>query len=196
MFNEERLLDHVAYGSEFGHRYNTRINELRSGVERRNAEWERPLARGAVIYQNLKQGDAEEVVAAHHACQGSLVGFRLKDWSDYQANNEVIGVANGIAQQLQLIKTYHFGSFSNHRIISKPVKNSVAVYADGAQIVASVNHRSGVVSFSADAGSEITWSGEFDVPVRFEDDEISFSIDNNSGEFIMNNDVSFIEIRV
>ena len=196
MFNEARLLDCVAYGSQFGYRYNTRINELRNGVERRNAEWERPLMRGTVIFQNLRQGDADAVIAAHHACMGSLVGFRVKDWFDFKAENEFIGTATGVAQQMQLIKTYTFGSFSNHRVIYKPVNGTVKIFSNEFEIPATIDYTTGIVSFSAQPGNDITWSGEFDVPVRFEDDEMSFSIDNNSGEFVVNNDVGFIEVRL
>jgi len=194
-FNESRILDCVAYGSEFGHRYNTRINELRSGVERRNGEWARPLGIYSIVYQNLKQDDANTVVAAHHACMGRLIGFRLKDWSDYQADGEVIGYGTGASQQLQLTKTYLFGSLSSVRNIYKPVPN-ITVYEDGSPIAASVNYTTGVVTLTATASAEITWSGEFDVPVRFEDDEMSFSIDNRSGQYILNNDVQLVEIRV
>lgn len=194
-FNESRILDCVAYGSEFGHRYRTRINELRSGVERRNGEWERPLGRYSIVYQNLRQDDANTVVAAHHACMGRLIGFRFKDWADYQADDEVLGFGTGAVQELQLVKTYQFGSLSNTRNIYKPVP-SITVYENGSPIAASVDYTTGIVTITATLGAEITWSGEFDVPVRFADDEMSFSIDNRSGDYILNNDVELLEIRV
>lgn len=194
-FNESRILDCVAYGSEFGHRYRTRINELRSGVERRNGEWERPLGRYSIVYQNLRQDDANTVVAAHHACMGRLIGFRFKDWADYRAEDEVLGFGTGAVQQLQLVKTYQFGSLSNTRNIYKPVPN-ITVYENGSPIAASVDYTTGIVTITATLGAEITWSGEFDVPVRFADDEMSFSIDNRSGDYILNNDVELLEIRV
>lgn len=195
VFNESRLLDRVAYGSEFGHRYRTRIKELKSGVERRNGEWERPLGRYSVIYRNLKQNDSDLVVAAHHACMGSLIGFRFKDWADYQAVNEVIGYGTGAAQTLQLTKKYTFGSLSNYRTIFKPV-TSIAVFEDGAPLAAAVDYTTGEVSFTAAASAEITWTGEFDIPVRFASDDMSFSVDSMADQFILNNDVELLEIRL
>ena len=53
MFNETRLLDCVAYGSEFGQEFSTRITSLRSGVERRNANWSMPLGRYSVLYGSI-----------------------------------------------------------------------------------------------------------------------------------------------
>lgn len=195
-FNEERILDCVAYGSEFGHRYKTRINELRSGVERRNGEWERPLGRYSIIYQNLAQRDANKVVAAHHACMGRLIGFRFKDWADFQADQEPLVFGNGNQQVVQLTKTYRFGTLSNTRNVYKPVIDTVSIFQNGEPLPASIDYQTGLVSFLAPDGAEITWSGEFDVPVRFSDDEISFSIDNRSDGYILNNDVELLEIRL
>lgn len=196
MFNESRLLDCVAYGSEFGHEYNTRINELRSGVERRNAEWDRALGRYAVRYLNLHEEDHEQVVAAHHACKGALIGFRLKDWSDYQAQGEVIGFGTGAMESYQLQKTYVFGSLSTTRDIYKPVQGTITIYQDGSPIAASIDYTTGVAMVSATNGAEVTWSGEFDTPVRFSDDRLQFSIDNRSGGPILNSDVELQEIRL
>lgn len=197
MFNESRLLDCVAYGSEFGHRYNTRINELRSGVERRNAEWDLPLGRYSVRYQNVLQENHQEVIAAHHACKGRLIGFRFKDWSDYTAESEVIGFGTGASEQYQLTKTYIFGALSTSKNIYKPVSGTVTIYENGSPIAASVDFTTGIVTATVTNAAEVTWDGEFDVPVRFDDDDISFSFDNRAGSIpILNSDVDVVEIRL
>lgn len=195
-FNESRLLDCVAYGSEFGHEYNTRINELRSGVERRNAEWDRALGRYAVRYQNLDESDHALVISAHHACMGALIGFRLKDWADYRAEDEAFGLGTGSLESYQLIKTYVFGSLSNTRSILKPVQGTVQVFADGSPTAFTIDVTTGIVQVDAAVGVALTWSGEFDTPVRFSDDRISFSIDNQSKGFVLNDDVDLQEIRL
>lgn len=198
MFNESRLLDCVAYGSEFGYSYNTEIDELSSGVERRNAQWDRPLGKYSVIFQNLKQSGIAAVVHAHHACKGRLIGFRLKDWSDFKAENETLGIGDGTQKQYQLIKTYTFGALQNTRKIVKPVIDKVKLFANGTEITPSaIDYTTGLVTVTAPSGETLTWSGEFDVPVRFEDDELSLSINNLSGdEFVLNTDVSMVELRL
>ena len=196
-FVEERLLDAVAYGSSFGHAYNTRIHTLRNGVERRNARWSTPLHRGAVLFRNIDEADHSLVLATHHACMGSLIGFRFKDWSDFSAEAEVIGTGTGAEQTLQLKKTYSFGTVDTERPITKPVQGSVTLYSNGAPIPgATVDYSTGLVTFTAVDGEEITWTGEFDVPVRFESDEIDFSADTRSGGgLILTGDVGIVEIR-
>lgn len=198
-FNEARLLEDVAYGSEFGHRYKTQIKELKSGVEHRKGLWEQPLGIYSVVYQNLLDGHANLVIDAHHACMGSLIGFRLKDYSDFEAINQVIGFGTGAEQTLQLTKTYTFGTVSRIREIYKPISSTVELFGDGSPLPFSLEETTGLITFTAPGGAEITWSGEFDVPVRFADDEMSWSYDNfcpGKDEYIVNNNVQLVEIRL
>ena len=101
-FIEARLLDKVAYGTESGPEYNTRVVPLKSGVTRRNSQWAFPLDRFAVIYNLLKPADRELVVKAFRACRGRAVGFRFKDPLDYTAQQEPLGVAAGGLESMQL----------------------------------------------------------------------------------------------
>lgn len=197
MFNEARLLDCVAYGSNFGQEFNTRIVQLRSGVERRNISWTLPLGRYSVMYTALRPADHVKVRGAHMASAGSAIPFRFKDWSDYQATAELIGTGTGALQSLQLVKAYSFGSVSISRIIKKPVAGAVQLYADGAAIASTTNTETGVVTFLADAAAVITWSGEFDVPVRFESDRLDVDpVARAGGGFALSADVDLVEVRL
>lgn len=198
-FNESRLLDCVAYGSEFGHQYSTRITSLKSGHERRNANWSAPLGKYAVIYQNLLPEDHAAVIEAHHACMGQLIGFRFKDWTDFSADREDLSVGTGANQIVQLKKTYPFGSIELERNITKPVQNTLHFYANDTEIwpIAS-DYTTGIFTVNATAGATISWSGQFDVPVRFSSDEISFqAIDRNRRRgLFLTADVELQEIRL
>ena len=199
MFNESRLLDCVAYGSQFGHSYSTRINELRSGHERRNANWSAPLGKYSVVFNNLMQEDHLKVINAHHACLGMAIGFRFKDWSDYTADRELLGVGTGANQAVQLKKTYTFGSLSLSKDIKKPVTNKVFFYANDVQIYpSSSDYTTGTFIINATAGASIYWSGEFDIPVRFSSDDLSFSVvdKNRSRGFFLTSNVDLQEIRL
>lgn len=196
MFNEARLLDCVAYGSQFGQAFNTRIVSLRSGAERRNANWSMSLGRYSVLYQALKPGDHQLVRGAHMASLGSAIPFRFKDWTDYRADGEQIGVSTGGLQTLQLTKSYHFGPLSLTRIITKPVAGTVTAFADGSPIAASVNTATGEIIIDTAPGAVITWSGEFDVPVRFESDRLDVDpIARMAGDFVLSADVGLVEVR-
>jgi uncharacterized protein (TIGR02217 family) len=191
-FIEQRLLDCVAYGTQGGPTWSTRKIALRSGIIRRNAQRSRPLYRFIVLYQNLQPEDHEAVIAAFNACRGGVFGFRLKDWSDYQATNEFIGTGTGTAQSIQLTKLYQFGAQSVQRPIRKPV--SAAVTANGIGISSSVDLTTGIVTFTATAATVIRWNGEFDVPVTFEQDELLFdAVNRSSMGLALTADVGLIE---
>lgn len=197
MFNEKRLLDKVSYGSEFGQEFNTRIVTLRNGVERRNVVWSLPLGRYSINYQAILPEHHALVRGAHMACMGSAIAFRLKDWSDFQAVREVIGTATGSIQSLQLVKTYTFGSVSLQRVIKKPVDGTVSLYANGVLIPGVVNSTTGIATFTAIAGSEISWSGEFDVPVRFESDSLDVEpVVKVQGGYALSCNVDLVEVRL
>ena len=195
-FNESRLLDCVAYGSQFGMEFNTRIIRLRSGQERRNANWSLPLGKGAVLYKALTPADHRLVRNAYMASLGPAIGFRFKDWSDYQATSEPIGTGTGSSQALQLTRTYTFGSISLVRPIKKPV-SPVTIYAAGVPVSASIDYTTGVATLTAVPGDAITWSGQFDVPVRFVSDRLDCEPLAPSGTgFLLSSDVEITEIRL
>jgi uncharacterized protein (TIGR02217 family) len=197
MFNETRLLDCVAYGSQFGQEFKTRIVTLKSGFERRNIEWTMPMGKYTVLFQAIEPADHALVRGAHMASMGSAIPFRFKDWTDYESDHEIIGTATGVPQTLQLVKNYTFGALSLQRVIAKPVDDTVTLYADGVEIGVAVDTATGIVSFIADVGAEITWSGEFDVPVRFDSDRLDFDpAGRATGGFMLTGDVDIIEIRL
>lgn len=197
MFNETRLLDKVAYGSQFGQEFNTRIVQLRSGHEKRNANWTLPLGRYSVLYQAIKPDDHMLVKGAHMACMGSLIPFRFKDWSDYIATNEALGTGTGSSQDLQLVKAYSFGPLTLTRNIVKPVSGTVTVYVDGVATAATIDYTTGIVTITADTDAAITWSGEFDVPVRFDSDRLDCDpVAQQSNQFYLTANVDLVEVRL
>lgn len=194
-FYEDRLLDCIAYGASGGPTFNTRKVAMRNGRVLRNAQRSRPLYRYSANYLNINEADHAEVVAAFITVQGACHGFRWWDRTDYQATAETIGVASGAAQTLQLIKTYSFSSGDVVRNIRKPRTGEVTTYANGVSFVpTSIDYTTGMVTFTRPAGEVITWTGEFDVPVTFESDEMFFSIDNSTpGGYRLNADFALIE---
>lgn len=198
-FIEERLLDKVAYGTQSGLEYNTRIVTLRSGVERRARLWTRPLTRFTVIYNVLKPIHREDVVRAFRAAGGRFLAFRIRDPLDYTAEQEPLTTSTGVEQTVQLSKSYTFGPIVDVGPIYKPVAGTVVLYADGEEIPSTVDTTTGLVTFITAADTEITWSGQFDKPVRFDDDNMMWSLDaqaGTSGQRIASTDITLTEIRL
>lgn len=175
MFIEERLLECVAYGTQGGPTWLTRKIGIRSGVIRRNPLRSRPLYKFNVLYRNLQPEHHAEVIQAFNACRGGVDSFRVKDWADFEATNELLStLGTGALQTLQLQKRYTFGAQSVARPIRKPVPGTVTMTADGSPLVATIDYETGEATFTAGSGDILRWTGEFDVPVMFSDDELQF----------------------
>lgn len=191
-FIETRLLDCVAYGTEGGPTWSTRRIGLKSGIIRRNANRSRPMYRFVVLYQHLNPEDHASVIEAFNACRAGVFGFRLKDWSDFQAADQLVTVGTGAEQAIQLTKLYEFGSQNVARPIRKLVNASLT--DDGDPLSATLNLNTGVATFTASVGGIVRWSGEFDVPVIFEQDELMFAAANRTSMGLaLTADVGLIE---
>lgn len=195
-FIEERLLDCVSYGTQGGPTWLTRKVGLKNGIIRRNPMRSRPLYRFNIVYRNLNPSSHAEVIDAFNACFGGAHSFRLKDWADFEASNEQLSaLSTGSPQTLQLRKLYTFGGQTVARPIRKPVTGTVTMRRNGVPFSpTSIDYTTGLVTFTQAAGGVITWSGEFDVPVMFEDDELSFSGDDKGVDgLFLTSDVSLME---
>lgn len=174
-FIEKRLLDCVSYNTSFGVEFRTEIVEVVSGHERRGALWDMPRGKYTVDYTTLTPEEGKELRNAFIACRGSLLSFRFKDWMDYQAEKEVLGLSSVGTNTFQLVKTYGFGGEALKRNIKKLVAGTVKVFIDGEPIAFTLDYNSGLLVFETGIpGGEVTWSGEFDVPVRFIHDSMDF----------------------
>lgn len=96
------------------------------------------------------------------------------------------------------MKTYVSHTITESRRITKPVSGSVKIYVNAVLQTSgvSVNYTTGLVTFvSAPAsGAAITADFEFDVPVRFDTDRLSATLDAYGTHSWQ--DISLIEVRV
>lgn len=200
-FIEERLNLGIDYGTAGGPRYNTSIITDGGGGEQRNINWSQSLGRWQIGGRSLTRSELDYLLNFHENVKGSAIGFRFKDWGDYSATNQLIAVGNGSTQSFQMFKRYEIGSYFVNRPITKIVSGMVNIYFNGVEIVSgwTVNPTTGVVTFTAPpaSGTIIAADFEFDVPVRFEQDSISFRFEGaNQDDVIFSLDqLSLVEIR-
>lgn len=197
-FVEARFPADIAYGSSGGPEYSTDIIEMASGYEQRNVNWQQARARYNVAHGVKTQAQLDALIAFFRARKGRAHGFRFKDWTDYTATAQVIGTGDGATTVFQLVKQYVNGSMTETRTISKPVVGSETVYLDDAPQSSgyTLDDTTGEVTFDTPPGVGVTITAdfEFDVPVRFETDRLSASLDSygvNSWQ-----DIPVIEVRV
>lgn len=177
-FHDVRLPDGVERGAQGGPSFMTTVVTTKSGMEYRNADWARARARWDVGYGIQTLEDLRAVLAFFYARRGRLHSFRFKDWSDYEAVFQPIGTGNGVQNQFQLVYVYDSGGQSYARTITKPVSGTVFGAVNGTPVMTSTNLLTGIITFAVPPanGTAVTATFQFDVPVRFDVDQIPINV--------------------
>jgi uncharacterized protein (TIGR02217 family) len=179
MFDEQILQLGINYGTITTLTYNTNILVNGSGCEQRNANWSQPLLKFEIGDRTVSKSELEYLNQFHQLRQGSYRGFRLRDWSDYLGRLQpAIQKQPGI---YQLVKIYSVGTYNVLRPIHKPVAGTVRVYVDGDEWVVgwTINTTTGIITFTQAIANNaiVTADFEFDIPVRFEQDNLDFRLE-------------------
>lgn len=188
----------ISYGSSGGPTFSTDVIEAFSGFEQRNINWSAARARYNVAHGVKTQSQLDELIAFFRARQGKAIGFRFKDWTDYQAVAQNIGTGNGSQTIFQLTKKYT-SSVTVTRVIKKPVNNATMKVYLNAVLQSSgytVNYATGEITFTTAPGSgvAVTADFEFDVPVRFDTDQLDAAIDDFGTRSW--SDIPLVEVRL
>lgn len=102
------------------------------------------------------------------------MGFRFEDPFDHEAEDQLLGLGDGVRTQFALVKLYG----EQERRITRPVAGSVRVFVDGVERVSGWTLvAKGLVQFedAPDENAEVRAGFSFDVPVRFAEDRLSLS---------------------
>jgi len=185
-FYEVRFPPEISHGSVMGPGHNTAIVEVDAGSEERVARWT-----GGRYFADAANGvktrvQMGQVLEFARSMRGALHGFRWKDWSDFAtdashqalvtltATDELIQVGDNQNKVFQLKKVYSTAPApSITRLIEKPVQGTILIAVNGVTKTEgtdyTVSYATGQVTFNVapPASQNVTWGGQFDVPVRF-----------------------------
>ena len=75
-FLDIRFPKNISYGSAGGPGYSTSVIEVRSGAEKRNANWDYPRCEYDVSYGIRKQDDLESLIEMFHVAGGRAHSFQ------------------------------------------------------------------------------------------------------------------------
>jgi uncharacterized protein (TIGR02217 family) len=190
-FHEVRFPLDIGLGRRGGPVRRTDIVTLASGREHRNSRWAHSRRRYDAGLGVRSLDALHAVIAFFEERRGRLVGFRFRDRTDWRSGppsreptplDQRIGTGDGAAKTFQLVKTYGSSFAPYMRSIAKPVGGSVRVAIDGIeQEVGSAfacDPTTGLVTFTEPppVGAAITAGFAFDVPVRFDTDELDIDL--------------------
>jgi len=191
-FVEVQFPSDISYGATGGPMFLTDVVATVSGHEQRNSKWSQARARYNVASGVKTETQWQALIAFFRARRGKAVGFRFKDWGDFKAVNQPLLSLGGT--QYQLVKQYVSGAVVSERIITKPVAGTVKLYRNSLLQASgwSIDTTTGIITTSLTG--TLTVDFDFDVPVRFDTDELALSLDSfNAGSW---NNIPLIEVRV
>lgn len=190
-----RFPDNISYGSSGGPKFNSVVTTVNSGYEYTNINWDQARHSYNVGMGVRTEDELYDLITFFKIVRGKGHRFRYKDWADYKtcapsatptATDEVFGIGDGATTQFQLVKTYDLGGgLVNIRTINKPVDGTVLVslndvtQTEGGGNDYTIDYTTGIVTFNSAPGASVgvKWGGEYDVPCRFDTDELQVSLD-------------------
>lgn len=184
-----------AYGFEGGPVFNTQIIELQNGREKRNATWAEHKHRYNGSFLNIKTEQYRKIKQMHLVARGRLNAFKIIDPLDNYALNQNFAQANGTATKFQLSSTSSIAGVSYTRGVYGIIPNDkFKIYVNDVVVDNyTVDTKRGTVVFDTapPVGAILKWSGNFFVWVRFEQDDLPFSLDNPN---MTNGAVTMLEV--
>jgi len=183
-------------GIKGGSGYNTNIVTVNSGIESRNKNWENSRGKWQYGERKVSSTELHYLEGFFRNRNGRFQGFRLRDYANYQATNEPltefgivsqgillpVGTSTTIAQMYKKLwdASTELSDTFELRKISKPVIGTVPdVYKNDSLLTHiadwEINQGTGQITFTSSFSVDdvLTWTGQFDTPVRFDADEFS-----------------------
>lgn len=184
-FSELVFPAEIARKSEGGPEFFTSIALNAAGKESRNLNWQHARMKYNINLEKLSADEITTVINFFYIHRGSAVGFRFKDWSDYQAQNQQLHpLEPEQPTKFQLTKLYQIEQSQYLRTIRKPIAASVHLAIQGTQLTSeafSIDYSTGIVTLAEPLTPDaiLTASYEFEVPVRFMHDHLKLEFNQN-----------------
>jgi uncharacterized protein (TIGR02217 family) len=196
-FLDIRFPVNIAYGAVGGPGYSTDVVTLNSGFENRNQNWS--VAR--CMYDAAKgcktDQDRIDLIKFFRVAKGKMHSFRWRDFSDYEVltgEGTLTALGGGT---FQLVKQYTNAAGTENRTITLPVN---AVVKQGSTTLVLNTHytlslTTGVLTIiGSPTPAPDSWTGEFDVPARFDTDQLRLVIEDL--EYFKSQNIPIVEVRV
>lgn len=188
-FHDVCFPDFLARSSSSSIHFLTQISESISGNEFRKIERDIPLRKYLIKHTTCTREEYLELVSFFKARRGSGYSFRFKDYFDYKVENQIISVKDSFITK----KMYQDEVLPTERINIFPIQNTIKLeYLNQIQQF----FKTALNQFELEAphteAQNMLISFEFDVIVRFHQDEIKYSLDKNGA--ILIEELELIEV--
>jgi uncharacterized protein (TIGR02217 family) len=187
-----RFPDQLAAWAMGGRGFKTIPTETFGGLEYRNAAWSQMRGEWEITEPFRETNPLAPYAFKllrdfHRISLGAWGGFRFKDFNDSTDDGAGVFVAVD-STHFQVAKRYTVGSNTFTQNVLTPISPIVVTGGSGV----SVNYAIGIVTVSS--GTPTAWTGAFDIPVRFAQDQPMAGLDS-SGTFINWSGLKLIELK-
>jgi uncharacterized protein (TIGR02217 family) len=177
MIDDVRLPEDIERGTVGGPGFKTTVITLASGTERRNSEWSLTRGRFNIGYGVQRREDMEAVYSFFHARHGRARGFRFRNWLDFRVKHEGVLEVDGQPLQRQLVRFYADPANPYTKPVILPVANTLEIFVNQVKVTTGWQLKpGGIVEFATDPGLDVLASFEFDIPVRFDLDNLNVQL--------------------
>lgn len=158
----------IDYGAITTLNFATQVQELANGKEQRIITQTQPLLSFQVGDRMINDRERDVLETMHGQTKGAAGTFLIRDWTDFEIENQLQGTGNGITTDFQLIKRYSANGLTVRRPITAPER--ITVTGGGAYTLGP----NGRIVFAVPPPNKarIYARGTFNVPVRFETDDL------------------------
>ena len=199
-FHDVRIDEDIERGATGGPSFRTIIQRApKSAKEVRVQDWQYALRQWQIGYSAGHERNrnivSDKILTFFLERRGRLHSFRFRDWTDYQAVRAHFHARTGPAANVSTQLGIWYGTVNPYwRKITKPVAGTISIYVNNAGNVPraatvvppasySIDYLTGIATiqasvFGASTTSHLYWSGEFDLPVRFDTDDFEQRVAN------------------
>jgi uncharacterized protein (TIGR02217 family) len=169
-FLEQRLDPRITDGARSTVMWKRRKSYTASGKLDQDFRWSHFKYELDIAYTARPVEQYHALEDVFHVVMGNAhAGFRAKNWSDFAATATNSGLSLISGSTWQLCRKHAALGEQYLKPIKKPVEATVAVFAAGGAAL------SGVIDYTlgtfTGGGTPDYWTGEFDIPVTFVNDE-------------------------
>lgn len=195
-FLDIRFPTSISYGAVGGPGYSTDVVTLNSGFENRNQNWSAARCSYDAAKGCKTDQDRIDLIAFFRIAKGKMHSFRWKDWSDFEvlAGEGVLTALGG--GTFQLAKQYTNSAGTETRPITLPL-NAVVKQGSATLVLNThytLNLTTGVLTIiGSPTPAPDSWTGQFDVPVRFDTDTLRLVAEEV--EYFKSQNISIVEVR-
>jgi len=196
-FHDVQFPKELSWGAIGGPGYSTGIVKTVTGGESRLPIWAQARCSYQVAHTIKSQAEMDILRNFFLARKGKAYGFRFHDWMDYSVKGQYLFTGPDI--QGQLVKTYiDDNGYTDTRIISRPIMDTIVLYVNSVKVATgSVYYinSNGLITLGFEIldGDIISADFEFDVPVRFNMDNMDIVVEDF--DCFSWNGITLIEVR-